>query len=200
MLSDASKRTNLIMMMMKSKNSRLLLAISGFGILLAVVVFVLATRVMTDQDYINSLVPTSALPDTIWERVQASPESNSRTTVELRRTEPTSLVYLDFLRFDATTPKPETALVATEKIDDAWIAAALSSYDSSRRLRTCTIGEVRLYEYDAVIERLAYNLRYWVIPITPTRSATLIVAVTVDNRPYFDELSKNLRPNEPACP
>ncbi|HRF97406.1 MAG TPA: hypothetical protein PLZ51_19495 [Aggregatilineales bacterium] len=189
------------MMMMKSKNSRLLLAISGFLLILGlVVVFLLATRVMTDQDYINSLVPTSALPDTIWERVQASPESLSRTTVELRRTEPTSLVYLDFLRFDATTPKPETALIATEKIDDAWIAAALSSYDSSRRLRTCTIGDVRLYEYDAVIERLAYNLRYWVIPITPTRSATLIVAVTVDNRPYFDELSKNLRPNEPACP
>ncbi|MDX2078234.1 MAG: hypothetical protein SFZ02_17510 [bacterium] len=187
-------------MMMKSKNARLLLGMSGFAVLFGVVVFALVTRVMTDQDYINSLVPTSALPDTIWERVQASPDNNSRTTVELRRTEPTSLVYLDFLRFDATTPKPETALIATEKIDDAWITAALSSYDSSRRLKTCTIGDVRLYEYDAVIEKLAYNLRYWVIPITPTRSATLIVAVTVDNRPYFDELSKNLRPNEPACP
>jgi hypothetical protein len=192
------------MMMMKSKNARLLLGISGFLFLLGlVVVFLLATRVMTDQDYINSLVPAHILPADVWTREQADAENLSRTTVELNRTQPTSLVYLDFLRFDATVPQPETALISAERVDDAWIADALSSYNTSRRLKTCTIGDVRLYEYDVVdagVERLAYNLRYWVIPITPTRTATLIVAVTVDNRPYFDELSKNLRPNEAECP
>ena len=185
---------------MKSKNSRLLLGISGFAVLLGLVVFLLATRVMTDQDYINSLVPANVLPTDVWTREQADADNLSRTTVELNRTEPTGLVYLDFLRFDATVPQPETALITAERIDDAWIADALSSYNSSRRIKTCTIGDVRLYEYDAVINRLAYNLRYWVIPITPVRTATLIVAVTVDNRPYFDELSKNLRPNEAECP
>ena len=188
-------------MMMKSKNARLLLGISGFILLLGIVaIVVLSNRTMTDNDYINDLVPASKLPADIWERTQTNAENLSRTTVELNRTDPTSLVYLDFLRFDATTPKPETAVIAAEKVDDTWVMDALSSYDSSRRLRVCTIGNVRLYEYDAVINKLAYNLRYWVIPITPTRTATLIVAVTVDNRPYFDELSKSLRPNESACP
>ncbi|PJF29081.1 MAG: hypothetical protein CUN52_10165, partial [Phototrophicales bacterium] len=121
-------------------------------------------------------------------------------TVELNRQQPTSLVYLDFLRFDASTPQPETALIASQRIDDAWIAKALSSYNVSRRVKSCTFGDIRLYEYDAIIDRIAYNLRYWVIPITPVRTATLIVAVTVDNRPYFDELSKTLRPNEAGCP
>lgn len=185
------------------KNRKLSLLLSGLGFLIvvsSVVFLVLPNREKSDTDYINDLVPTSKLPADVWERTQTDAENFSRTTVELNRTEPTGLVYLDFLRFDATTPKPETAVIAAEKVDDTWVMDALSSYDSSRRLRTCTIGDVRLYEYDAVIDKLAYNLRYWVIPITPTRTATLIVAVTVDNRPYFDELSKSLRPNEAECP
>lgn len=185
------------------KNRKLSLLLSGLGFLIvvsSVVFLVLPNREKSDTDYINDLVPASKLPADVWERTQTDAENFSRTTVELNRTEPTGLVYLDFLRFDATTPKPETAVIAAEKVDDTWVMDALSSYDSSRRLQTCTIGDVRLYEYDAVIDKLAYNLRYWVIPITPTRTATLIVAVTVDNRPYFDELSKSLRPNEAECP
>ncbi|MCU0480371.1 MAG: hypothetical protein MUE54_04075 [Anaerolineae bacterium] len=187
--------------MVKNKKLGMALISIGVFIVMGVVAFlVLSNRVMNDADYINDLVPVSKLPSDVWQRTQEDADNLSRTTVELNRTEPTSLVYLDFLRFDASNPKPETAVIAAEKVDDTWIADALSSYDSSRRIRTCTIGDVRLYEYDAVIDRLAYNLRYWVIPLTPTRTATLIVAVTVDNRPYFDELSKSLRPNEAACP
>jgi len=184
-------------MMMKSKNARLLLGISGFIVLLGIVAMViLSNRTMTDNDYINDLVPVSKLPADVWEREQE--DTGNRIKVTLRSQEPIGLVYLDFLRF--VSNESDTKLTTSEKVDDAWVINALSSYDSSRRLRTCTIGDIRLYEYDAVIEKRAYNLRYWVIPITPTRTATLIVAVTVDNRPYFDELSKSLRPNEAACP
>lgn len=187
---------------MKNNRLRLILAIVGVVLILGVVgvIVVQNTRPLTDADYIERLVPSRHFPSDSWTRRQADAESFSRTTVELNRTEPTSLVFLDFLRFDATIPQPETALIASERIDDAWIAKALSSYNVSRRVKNCTFGDVRLYEYDAIIERIAYNLRYWVIPITPVRTATLIVAVTVDNRPYFDELSRTLRPDEAACP
>lgn len=160
----------------------------------------LNSRQLTDADYIEQLVPASHFPTDVWTRKQADAESFSRTTVQLNRADPTSLVYLDFLRFDASTPRSATALAASQRIDDAWIAKALSSYNVSRRVKSCSFGDVRLYEYDAIIDRMAYNLRYWVIPLTPIRAATLIVAVTVDDRPYFDELSKLLRPDEAACP
>ena len=186
---------------MKNKRLPIFLGIVGVVAVLGVFVLVLLNpRELTDADYIERLVPARHFPSDSWTRKQADAESFSRTTVELNRTEPTSLVFLDFLRFDASNPQPETALIASQRIYDAWIANALSSYNVSRRVKSCTFGDVRLYEYDAIIERIAYNLRYWVIPITPVRTATLIVAVTVDNRPYFDELSSTLRPDEAACP
>lgn len=183
------------------KNGLIMLGGIGLLVLIGIAVLVLLnSRPLTDADYIEQLVPPRHFPSDVWTRKQADAESFSRTTVELNRQQPTSLVYLDFLRFDASTPQPETALIASQRIDDAWIAKALSSYNVSRRVKSCTFGDIRLYEYDAIIDRIAYNLRYWVIPITPVRTATLIVAVTVDNRPYFDELSKTLRPNEAGCP
>lgn len=172
------------------------------GVLLVVGIFfvvVINPRNRADADYIDTLLPRNLFSSDVWSRKEADADNFSRRTVELNRADPVSLVYLDFLRFDASSPQPQTALEASQKVDETWIAGALSSYSTARRVKSCEFGEIRLYEYDVIFNRIAYNLRYWVIPLTSLRTATLIVAVTVDNRPYFDELSRTLRPNETAC-
>ncbi|PJF28015.1 MAG: hypothetical protein CUN52_13740, partial [Phototrophicales bacterium] len=89
--------------------------LGGIGLLVLIgiaVLVLLNSRPLTDADYIEQLVPPRHFPSDVWTRKQADAESFSRTTVELNRQQPTSLVYLDFLRFDASTPQPETALIA----------------------------------------------------------------------------------------
>lgn len=107
-----------------------------------------------------------------------------------------AIVNLEALVFPCSYEEPD--LDAYYNVD-AW-AIIFGNYQSYEFINECRNDQgLRLYNFIAVDQGLAYQVRYWVLNDTPTRVISFMAVLPIDAGTQMDEIAYALFPQLTSC-
>lgn len=107
-----------------------------------------------------------------------------------------AIVNLEALVFPCSYEEPD--LDAYYNVD-AW-AIIFGNYQSYEFISDCRNDQgLRLYNFIAVDQGLAYQVRYWVLNDTPTRVISFMAVLPIDAGTQMDEIAYALFPQLTSC-
>lgn len=129
----------------------------------------------------------------IW-RASAA-ELDDRTTATWQAAEYGALGYAELLHFDGGyTPRGLAAY-----FNDAWFEVALKNYDRWQRTAQCTHETVIVHEFSLENDGAPFVMRYWVMPISPTRVLTFQLAFPERRARLLEDYSRLFAPIAFRC-
>lgn len=108
-----------------------------------------------------------------------------------------SIVNLEAVIFPCSYEEPDLDSFFSA---DAW-AVVFGNYESYQYVSECRDDRgLRLYNFIAVTEGEAYQVRYWTLNDTANRIVTFMVVLPLDASAQMDEIAYALFPQLQACP
>ena len=123
-------------------------------------------------------------------------EEADRTTATWRADGYGALAHAEYLHFgDGYNPDNLGAF-----FDDGWFGVSFKDYDSWEQVRRCRIAGMTVHEFALAMGDQAYQMRYWIQPITPTRILTLQMVFPAGRERLLEEYSRLFAPLAYRCP
>ncbi len=121
-------------------------------------------------------------------------EQDARTTLTYRSISSSSLVYLEYLRF----PGMASSFTVPDYITGNYFDITLSTFEKWSKIDECSKDGLYLYEFDAKLNGIRYDIRYWAKVVAPER----VLTVSMDFEKATDDIgpyAHRLFPALPSC-
>jgi hypothetical protein len=122
-------------------------------------------------------------------------EQEDRTTATWRSAEYGALGYVELLHFNGGYSTDELRAW----FDDSWFAVTFKTYDRWEQTAACQYDEVLVHEFTLYIDGAPFLMRYWVMPITPTRVLAFHLVFPREHRGVLADYSLRFAPTAFAC-
>lgn len=130
-----------------------------------------------------------------WKRTYAV--SSDKVAVTWLNEALPSVVNLEALVFPCSYEDADLDLYFN---DEGW-AIIFGNYQGYTYVNECRDDQgLRLYNFIAVDQGAAYDIRFWVVSDTPTRVISVMVVMADDAAPQMDEIAYALFPQLQTCP
>jgi hypothetical protein len=122
-------------------------------------------------------------------------ELDDRTTATWRSAEYGALGYAELLHFNGGY----TADELRRYFDDSWFEVTFKTYDRWEQTAACRYDEVLVREFALEIDDVPFVMRYWVMPVSPTRVLAFHLVFPQEYRRVLADYSLRFAPAAFEC-